>query len=187
VFRKLDERELHRWHVGRLVELDFVSDDGEHFGRTIVRTNGAVSVVPVFYDSAGVAHVYLLRQWRPSMERVLWEVPAGMRDKPGEDPAETGRRELIEEIGYEAGALELLTIFHPSAGMTDGTHHVYLATDLRHVGAEADGPEEREMEVVAMPFTDALGLVRSGEIMASSAVIGLLLAADRIADLPPVS
>jgi 8-oxo-dGDP phosphatase len=121
-----------------------------------------------------------LRQWRPSVERVLWEIPAGMRDKPGEDPADTGRRELIEEIGYSAANLELLTIFHPSAGMTDGTHHVYLATELTFVGSDADGPEEREMETVRLPLTEALAMVRRGDIMASSAVIGLLMAADHL-------
>ena len=146
---------------------------------TRVAANGAVSVVPIGLDAQGVAHVFLLRQWRPSVERVLWEVPAGMRDKPGEDPAETGRRELIEEIGYSAGTIELLTIFHPSAGMTDGTHHVYLATDLSFVGKQLEGPEEREMETVRMPLTEALALVRNGEILASSAIIGLLLAAER--------
>jgi 8-oxo-dGDP phosphatase len=108
-FRKLAEREIHRWHVGRLVELDFEAPAGERFSRTVVRTGGAVSVVPVEHDADGTAHVFLLRQWRPSVERVLWEVPAGMRDKPGEDPAETGHRELVEEIGYTAGHLELLT------------------------------------------------------------------------------
>jgi ADP-ribose pyrophosphatase len=178
-FRKLAERELHRWHVGRLVEVDFEAPTGERFGRTVVRTNGAVSVVPI-ESVDGVAHVHLLRQWRPSLERVLWEVPAGMRDKPGEDPADTGRRELIEEIGYAAATLELLTVFHPSAGMTDGTHHIYLATDLTHVGTAADGPEEAEMEIVRMPLTEAVAMVRAGDITASSAVIGLLLTAERL-------
>ena len=61
---------------------------------------------------------------------------------PGELPEQTGHRELIEEVGYEPGSMTLLTMMHPSAGMTDSTTHIFLATDLRLVERSVQGPEE---------------------------------------------
>lgn len=179
-FRKLDERELHAWPVGRLMAGLYESPTGEQFHRTVVRTSGAVSVVPIDIDADGAPVAILIRQYRASFDRYLWEVPAGLRDQPGEDPAETGRRELAEEIGYEADNIELLTVFHPSAGMTDATHHVFLATGLRHVGSTLLGPEEEHLDVVRIPLGEALGMVWRGEIAAASAVIGLLMAAEKL-------
>ena len=126
----------------------------------------------------------LIRQWRAAMEAEMWEVPAGMRDKDGEDPAETGRRELIEEVGYDADTLELLTVFHPSVGITDGSHHVYLARGLTCVGSHTEGPEEEHLVVKHVAMDEALQMVWDGTITASSAVIGLLMAAARLG-LPP--
>ena len=54
----------------------------------------------------------------------MLEVPAGMRDVPGEPPEETARRELREEAGFDAENLALLTVIHPSAGVTDATTHI---------------------------------------------------------------
>jgi 8-oxo-dGTP pyrophosphatase MutT (NUDIX family) len=175
-FRRTSRRTLHTWHVWSLLE-DRLSDrDGSEFIRTYVDSPGAVSVVAIDAQD----RVIMIKQWRASLDRVVWEVPAGMRDKPGEAPQDCGARELEEETGYRAHSIELLTCFHPSAGLMNGSHHVYLARDLEFVGARHDGPEEAELEVVLMPFDDAVAMVESGDVTASSAVIGLMLAARRL-------
>jgi ADP-ribose pyrophosphatase len=176
MFRASARRTVHEWHVWRLVETEYLDRDGSPFVRTFIESPGAVSVVAV--DDA--LRVVLIRQWRASLDRVVWEVPAGMRDRPGEAPDACGLRELEEETGYRASNAELLTCFHPSAGVMNGTHHVYLATGLSFVGASHDGPEEAELDVVLMPFDEALAMVERGEITASSAVIGLTMAARRL-------
>jgi 8-oxo-dGTP pyrophosphatase MutT (NUDIX family) len=178
-FERIAEREVHRGYIWKVVVAEYRSPEGEHFHRDIVRSPGAVSVVPVLERADGY-HVVLVRQWRPSIEQVMIEVPAGMRDVAGEPPEETARRELIEEAGYVAGNLELLTMYHPSAGMTDGTHHVYLATELTPTPRDLQGPEEAHMTVDSMPLDDALAMISSGEITASNTVIGLLLADRRL-------
>jgi 8-oxo-dGTP pyrophosphatase MutT (NUDIX family) len=178
-FRHIGEREVHAGHIWRVVVAEYESPEGERFHRDIVRSPGAVSVVPIIEQADGF-HVVIVRQWRPSIERVMIEVPAGMRDVDGEPVEETARRELIEEAGYRAGTLELLTMYHPSAGMTDGTHHLFLATDLVPVPRDLQGPEEAHMTVETMHLDDALARVISGEITASNTVIGLLLANQRL-------
>jgi 8-oxo-dGDP phosphatase len=178
-FKKLGERDLHEWFVGRLAVGEYESPTGERFTRTIVRAKGAVSVVPIV-DTDDGPQVVLIRQYRPSVHAYVWEVPAGMRDVPGEDPMETGRRELIEEAGFTAQSFELLTVFYPAVGLTDHTHHIYLATGLTHVGSKTIGPEEEFIQIVPTPLRHALRMVWSGEISVSSAVIGLLMTADRL-------
>ncbi len=179
-FRRIAERTVHQGHIWHVVVADFESPEGEPFQRDLVRSPGAVSVVPVMFDPEGTASVVLVRQYRATLETEMIEIPAGMRDVVGEEPIETARRELIEETGYRAGELELLTMYHPSAGMTDATHHVFLATGLEFVGNDVHGPEEEHMTVLHLPLADAVALIASGAITASNTIIGLLLAERRL-------
>jgi hypothetical protein len=57
---------------------------------------------------------------------------------------------------------------------------VYLARGLTHVGAQTEGPEEDHLVIEHVAFQDALAMVWDGTITASSAVIGLLMAAARL-------
>jgi 8-oxo-dGTP pyrophosphatase MutT (NUDIX family) len=179
-FRHLCEREVHRGHIWRVVVAEFEAPDGTRFQRDVVRSPGAVGIVPLLFDAEGTPAVVLVRQYRPVLDAELLEIPAGMRDVDGEDPAATAHRELAEEIGFAAGALELLTVFHNSAGMTDATTHVYLGTHLSPVPSAAKGPEEKAMAVVQMPLADAIDGVVGGEITDAKTVIGVLLAGRRL-------
>src|SRR5690606_2787993 len=105
-FRHLGDTEVHRGHVWNVVVADFAAPDGSTFRRDIVRSPGSVGVVPIVFDAEGFPSVVLVRQYRPPYERAVTEIPAGMRDVPGEPAEDTGRRELIEEVGLRAGEME---------------------------------------------------------------------------------
>ncbi len=175
-FEHLGDQSVYRGYIWEVVVGSFRDPNGNEFTRDIVRSPGAVAVVPLIRGENGALSVVLLRQYRAAFAREIVEVPAGMRDVEGEDPERTARRELIEETGFDAGTLRLLHRFYPSTGMTDSELHVYLATDLRHVGREMHGPEEAHMEVFTVPFADAVAMVVSGEIADAKSTIGLLLA-----------
>jgi ADP-ribose pyrophosphatase len=179
-FRRVGEREVYAGHIWRVVVGTFEGPDGTTFERDIVRSPGAVGVVPVLFDPEGTPSVVLVRQYRATLDTVITEIPAGMRDVPGEPPETTARRELAEEVGLAAGHLELLTVFTNSAGMTDATTHVYLATGLTRVPSAAHGPEEEAMAVLQVSMADALADVDSGTITDAKTVIGLLLAERRL-------
>jgi ADP-ribose pyrophosphatase len=174
-FRHLDEREVHRGRIWRVVVGRFESPEGEVFDRDVVRSPGAVAAVPLRFDPEGNPMVVLVGQYRPALDAELLEIPAGMRDVDGEDPATTVRRELAEECGLAAGRLELLTVFHNSAGMTDATTHVYLALDLTPVPSEAHGPEEEHLTIHSMPLAEAVAAVEAGRVTDAKTVIGVLL------------
>lgn len=175
-FRHLGDSPVYDGFIWKVVVGAFTDPDGNEFTRDIVRSPGAVAVVPLHHDGT----VSLLRQYRAAFDDVIVEIPAGMRDVDGEDPVDTARRELIEEIGFDAGSLELLHRFYPSVGMTDSVLHVFLATDLVEVGRSVHGPEETHMDVFRIPLAEAVGMVVNGAISDAKATIGLLLAERRI-------
>lgn len=179
-FRPLGETVLtEQWRV-RAVTARFASPHGEEFERFIVRSPGAVGIVPVVYDGRGHAHVVLVRQYRPALNRDMLEIPAGIRDVEDEPPEATAQRELGEEAGYEAGRIEALTAFHPTSGLTDAMTWLFLGLDLKPVERAAQSIEEAAMTVEILAMADALTLVERGELTDAKTIIGLLLARDRI-------
>ena len=126
----------------------FRYDDGQEAEREIVAHPGAVAVVA--HDGE---RLYLVRQPREAVEeQALLELPAGKLDEEGEEPLDTAKRELAEEIGKGARTWEHLTSFYTSPGFADEECHVYLATDLYDEQAEADDTER--IEIVEVPLVD---------------------------------
>jgi 8-oxo-dGTP pyrophosphatase MutT (NUDIX family) len=144
----------------------FRYDDGDEAEREIVAHPGAVAVVA--HDGE---RIYLVRQPREAVgEAALLELPAGKLDEEGEEPVETAKRELAEEIGKGARDWKHLTSFYTSPGFADEECHVYLATDLFDERAEAPGGER--IEIVAAPLADLDDLI--AECRDSKTLVGLL-------------
>lgn len=179
-FRRLADESVHTGHIWEVVVAEFESPDGQRFRRDIVRSPGSVAVVPLVFDAEGVPSVVLVRQYRPAYERAIIEIPAGMRDVPDEDPADTGRRELAEEAGLAAGEISHLVEMLPSPGMTDSVCSIFLATDCIPVEHDRQGPEEQHMEVLHVPLDEALAMIDRGEIADAKTVCGLLATDRRI-------
>lgn len=150
----------------RLEELSLRGPRGDVAPRTVVRVGGAVALIPIDADE-----VILIRQYRTALDRAILELPAGKLDVPGEDRLETARRELAEEVGMEAGNIEVLVHYYTSPGFTDEEVTIYLATDLHEVEMNRIGPEEEAAEIVRVPIAEIPRLLR--EIDDSKTVIGL--------------
>ena len=178
-FRHLGDRVVHQGYIWNVAVATFEGPDGERFERDVIRSPGAVGVVPLLFED-GIPTVVFVRQYRGPLDRYVLEIPAGMRDVADEPPELTAERELVEEAGLSAGRLEYLTHYYSSAGMTDSVLHIYLATDLTPVERDLHGPEETHMEVLQLPLADAVDMVVRGEIHDSKTVIGLLLVDRRV-------
>jgi 8-oxo-dGDP phosphatase len=152
--------------------------DGSTTVREIVDHPSAVAAVVVDADD----RVVLVRQYRHALRRLAVEIPAGKLDVHGEDPAEAMQRELEEEVGLRAGDLEPLLTYDNSAGWTSERTTVYLATDPVASSPPEDfraEHEEAHMQVLRLPFDEALAMARDGRITDGKSVIGLLAVADR--------
>jgi 8-oxo-dGTP pyrophosphatase MutT (NUDIX family) len=176
--------ERSRVVTGPVITVDnlvMVAPDGSHHDRQVVGHPGAVSVVAVTDQRS----VIMIRQYRAALGVELLEIPAGKRDLAGEDPVDTARRELLEEVGKHAATLEKLGEFHNSPGFSNEHSIVYLATGLSDGAPERQGVEELHMDVIEIPLDDVLAMVADGSIRDAKSIIGLLLARDRLAQDHP--
>jgi len=174
-FTKLGEEEVARGFHFTVARALFRTRSGDEFTRDVVHHPGAVAVVPLHADGT----VSLVRQFRAALDADLLELPAGLRDVAGEAPEQTARRELVEEVGLEAGLLEHLVTFHNSPGFCDEDVVVFLATGLRVVPHDRQGVEEEALTVERMPVGEALTMVDDGRITDAKTIIGLALVARR--------
>jgi ADP-ribose pyrophosphatase len=155
---------------GRILKLrvdDVEASDGHRSTREVVEHPGAVGIVCV-QDG----ELVLVRQYRHATGETLLEIPAGKLD-PGEEPAATARRELVEEVGLAAESLEHLASFYTAPGFTDEMFHLYF-TD--QVTAEPGNTDDGEViEIVRRPLSALDDLLTSGEIRDSKSLLGLAL------------
>lgn len=136
----------------------------------IVHHNGGAGTLPLFDDGT----IALVRQWRYPLARYSLEIAAG-RIEPGHSPEETAARELEEELGYRAAELRKIGEFFVAPGYCEERLFVYVATGLEATQQSLD--DDEEIEVVRMPFAEALARVHSGEIDDAKSIITILLAA----------
>ena len=169
------EETVHEWAMFRLLRRQVTSPAGEQFERSFVHTPGAVATVPVL----STGEIVLVEQYRASVGGCVLEIPAGMRDVEGEDPAITAVRELREEAGWEAGSIEFLGQCLSSPGVTDSSVLVFLATELQPTSIEPHGPEEDEMVIHRVQFSTALAMIEDGRLNDAKSAYGILLAARR--------
>jgi ADP-ribose pyrophosphatase len=156
------------------VAADTVREGEITYVREVVRHPGSAVIIPVFADET----VALVRQYRHPAGRYLLEIPAGSLDD-GETPEAGAARELEEELGFRAGVLEKLSEFYVSPGFLEEKMWLFLATELTETAQRLD--EDEIVEVVRLPFASALQMISSGEIEDAKTIIGLLLAASRVA------
>ncbi|HEY1403875.1 MAG TPA: NUDIX hydrolase [Pyrinomonadaceae bacterium] len=156
------------------VTLDTVREDGREHRREVVRHPGSAAIVAVHDDNT----VSLVRQYRHPTVKYLLEIPAGSRGD-FEPPEECAARELEEELGLVAERWEKLSEFFVSPGFCGEKMWVYLATDLTET---KPNPEDDEnLEIIRLPIGRALEMIEAGEIEDAKTIIGLTLAASRLA------
>lgn len=162
---------------------DVVTEDvhlgaGGHVRRDFVRHTGAVAVVAL-RGAPGAEEVLLIQQYRHPVGAFDWEVPAGLLDKPGEDPRDAAARELREEADLDAGTWNVLVDLFTSPGALSENLRVYLARDVHDSGAHdfvREG-EELDMPTGWVALDDALDAILAGR-MHNSIAISALLATD---------
>lgn len=114
-------------------------------------TSGVVVIVAITDDE----RIILVEQYRPPIARPAIELPAGLAgDLPhlsNEPLIEAGRRELLEETGYEAGEMVVLTEGFSTPGLSDELVTLLLARDLRKIG-DGGGDESEQITVHEVPL-----------------------------------
>ena len=149
---------------------------GDTAGREIVEHPGAVGVLGL--DESG--QVLMIRQYRHPVGGLLWEIPAGLRDKPGEPLLATAERELLEETGYRAADWRVLGDFLTSPGFSTERIRIFLARGLTRV-PETEREyvrqhEEAHLVLAWVPLARALAGILAGDLHNGVAALGILSA-----------
>jgi 8-oxo-dGTP pyrophosphatase MutT (NUDIX family) len=165
-FERIDSEQIWQGRIATVRVDRFRYEDGGESEREIVAHPGAVGIVA--HDGETL---FLVRQPREAVnDPGLLELPAGKLDEEGEEPLDTAKRELAEEIGKGARTWHKLTSFFTSPGFADEECHVYLATDLFDQSAEA--VEDERIEIVEVPLSDLDHVIQ--ECRDSKTLVGLL-------------
>jgi ADP-ribose pyrophosphatase len=133
-------------------------------------------VILPLLDGPEGRRVVMIRNRRPAVGKVLWELPAGTLEPP-EAPETCAARELAEETGYRAATIEPLGRFYTTPGMTDELMWAFVATGLSEVGQRLEADEDLAVEPVAPGRV--LAMIDSGELMDGKSVASILLAQRR--------
>lgn len=154
-------------YKGRVVQLQLTTvslPDGRRKKREILVHPGAAAIVPVLDGK-----LVLVEQYRTAVGRKTLEIPAGTLEA-GESPEECAKRELIEETGFNASQWDMLAAYYPSPGYSSEIIHIFKASGLEKVpGAEA------ELPIQYLDLKDLESRIRTGKIMDSKTIIGVLM------------
>lgn len=159
--------EIYQGRIFSLVKEDVTLENGADSSFDIIRHRGAAVMVPLVGED-----VILIKQYRHSLGEHIWEIPAGTLEKE-EEPLECAKRELIEEIGYNAQKWEKLGKITPLPAYSDEIIHIFLAQDME--AAEQKLDKDEILEVHKINFEKALSMIDSGEIYDSKTIAALLM------------
>lgn len=155
---------------GRIINLreDTVELENQTLAsREIVEHPGGVCVIGMDEDQK----ILMVRQFRAPFGRTLLEVPAGKLNY-GEDHFACGKREFLEETGYEAEEYVYFGALYPSVGFLTEVIHIYYAKGLVKKQQHLDDDEFLNVERYSLD--ELLRMVEENEIRDAKTVIAIL-------------
>lgn len=142
-------------------------ENGNLAGRDVLHHTGGVCVIPVTDNN----EIYLVKQFRYPFKEITVEIPAGKLDA-GEDHAECGRRELLEETGLTCSEYTYLGRLYPVPAYDTEIIHIYMAKGLSLNNQNLDDDEFLDVETV--PLSEAVEMVMDGRIVDAKTQIAIL-------------
>jgi 8-oxo-dGTP pyrophosphatase MutT (NUDIX family) len=117
----------------------------------------------------------LVQQFRYPVGARYWELPQGSSSAHPGDPRGAALLELREETGMVAGRLTHAGRLFEAYGYSNQSFDVFLATELRHVGADLE-PEEEGLVSRAFALDEVQRMIVDGTILdaVTVAAFGLL-------------
>ncbi len=127
-----------------MVEDTVTLPNNKTISHTTIHHPGAAVILPITESG----EIVLVNQYRPSLRKWLYELPAGTIEG-SESSIECAKRELKEETGYSARNYTALGQLTPMAGLCDEIQHLFVATQLSKPTQLACDDDE-VIEVVTM-------------------------------------
>lgn len=168
--KTVQRTEIFKGHIFDVVVDDVQLPDGKISQRELVFHRGAVCVLAVTPEGKMI----LVKQYRKSIERAIYEIPAGKLELGEEDTLEDAAlRELEEETGYSSDELTLLADFYSAIGFCNERIRLYLADHLVKVENPRPMDEDEVIELHEVTLEEALNLVATGEICDAKTIMAV--------------
>lgn len=168
--------ERFRGRVWSVVSDEVRLPGGAEAVRDVVVHPGAVGVAALDDDD----RILLIRQYRHPVSGYLLELPAGLKDVPGEHPLTTAKRELAEEAGITARQWHVLVDFFNTPGGSTEAFRCYLARGIERIPggrAHTGEAEEADLPQCWVDLDTAVDAVLAGDLHNPTTVAGVLAAA----------
>jgi ADP-ribose pyrophosphatase len=166
--KKLSSQQIYQGHAVNMRVDTVEKAGGRKTTRDVVEHSDCVAVVVI----DGQDNIILVRQFRHPVDRFLLEIPAGGID-PGEEPLDSVRRELQEEIGYFPRRIDKLGGFYSIPGYGTEYLHCFLATDL--IPGRLVAEDTEDIELIRISPGEIPRLIASGEICDAKSIAALLM------------
>ncbi len=154
----LSSREVYRNPWMRLREDEILRSNGQRGIYGVVEKEDAAIIIPVDHG-----RVWLVEQFRYTIEERALELPQGGWEMEVENPEELARGELKEELGFDAAEMTCLGWNWIAYGFTLQKQHVFLATGLTQTEKDPD-PEEHDLQVRCVTVEEFEEMILDGTI-----------------------
>lgn len=121
-------------------------------------------VIALEYEAGGEEFIWLVRQFRYTVQGTYFEMPQGGWESVSVDPVELAHAELREETGLRAERMTHLADLWIAYGAMRQMHHVFLAEGLTMGETDRD-PEEHEMTVHRVAVSEFEAMMLDGRVM----------------------
>lgn len=136
-----------------------------------IRHPGAVLIVPFFKEK-----IVFLRQYRPVINKYIWELPAGKLE-PGESPFSCAKREMREETGFNIETLKKIGYIYTTPGFSDEMIHFYRANCISRGEASPEKDEMIRVQLFTAPKVRRLfcnGRINDSKTISALSFAGVL-------------
>ena len=160
----LQSREIYRNQWLRLREDRILRSNGKEGIYSVVDKDDCAAVIPI-QDGK----VWLVEQFRYTIQERALEIPQGGWETAIEDPEELARGELKEETGLYAAEMVYLGFLWIAYGFARQKQHVFLATGLTMQERDPD-EEEHDMVIHTKPIKEFEQMMLDGRVRDASTV-----------------
>jgi ADP-ribose pyrophosphatase len=156
--KTLSSREVYRnpWLRVREDEIERNNSTRGIYG--VVDKDDCAVIIPVDGD-----RIYLVEQFRYTIQQRALELPQGGWETAGIDPEELARGELREETGFDAATMVYLGMMYIAYGFANQKQYVFLASGLTHVGTDFDA-EEHDLTLHSFSIAEFEQMLLDGTI-----------------------
>ena len=161
---KVSTREVYTNPWMRVREDRILRSNGKPGIYGVVDKDDAAIIIPLDLNAdEGRGRVWLVEQFRYTVQQRCLELPQGGWEMGDIDPEELARGELKEEMGLDAAYMTYLGSLWIAYGFANQKQHIFLATGLTSTEKEPD-PEEHDLVVHSTTIAEFELMMLDGRI-----------------------